>query len=169
MLKKVKSMKLKKKIILPSMLAIAVLAVGILAANPVLAQTSSGYQTLVQEIADNFGLPEAEVRDVLDDYRDERKANIYAMVAERLNELELDGVITESQKDAILDKHEETQNKIEELKHLSLAKKKARLYELRKELKTWATQNDIDFSLFKPFSVGLGRRLYKVFLIGVTR
>jgi type I site-specific restriction-modification system R (restriction) subunit len=141
---------LKKKIILPTILALSVLVVGILATSAS-AQDVSNYPPLVQKIADKFSLNVTDVQKVFDEERDARQANMYAQFAERLNDLVSEGKLTEAQEEAILVKHEEMQNKMGDLKGLSHEERHQKMQEFHEEFKTWAEELGINLPLIGPF------------------
>jgi len=159
--------KVKKKIILPTVLALSVLVIGILATN-VSAQDSSNYPPIVQKIAERFNLNVSDVQEVFDEERDERRADMYAHFAERLNDLIAEGKLTEAQKEAILDKHEEMQDKMEELKDLSHDERKEKMQALHEEFRVWLDVQGIDLTLVGPFGHGFTRGFHKGFMMGMN-
>ncbi len=147
--------KINKKIFFPTVLALAVLTVGILSTSVISAQDSS-YPTIVERLAERFGLNKDEVQQVFEDEHQERKAEMYANWAERLDDLVAEGKLTETQKQAILDKHEEMEGKIEELKdqNLTFEEKKEKMRGVHEEFKSWIDEQEIDLSLIGPFGMG---------------
>jgi len=165
MWKKVKTVSGKKrKIFLPAMLAFSIFVIGILATN-VSAQDVSNYPPIVQKIADKFNLNVTEVQQVFDQDRDERRADRYAQFAEDLNDLVTEGKLTETQKEAILDKHEEMQDKMEEFKTLSHEERHEKMQALREEFKSWAESQGIDLSVIGPFGHGFMRGFHKGYMM----
>lgn len=158
---------MKKKIILPTILALSVLVVGLMATN-VLAQDTSNYPPLVQKIADRFNLNVSDVEEVFDEERDERRAEMFALFADRLDELVSEGKLTEAQKEVILDKHEEMQDKMEELKDLSPEERHEKMLSLHEEFKTWAEEEGIDLPLIGPFGKGFMRGFHKGYMMGAN-
>ncbi len=169
MLKEVKSaFGGKKKIILPTILALSVLVVGLMATN-VLAQDTSNYPPLVQKIADRFNLNVSDVEEVFDEEKDERRAEMFALFADRLDEIVSEGKLTEAQKEAILDKHEEMQDKMEGLKDLTPEERKEKMQEVHDEFKTWAEEQGIDLSLIGPFGHGFKHGFMMGYKEGVSQ
>lgn len=156
---------MKKKIILPTILALSVLVVGILATN-VSAQDVSNYPPIVQKIAERFNLNVTEVQQVFDEERDERRADMYAHFAERFNDLVSEGKLTETQKEAILDKHEEMQNSMEELENLTPEERKLRMQTMHEEFKTWVEEQGIDLTLVGPFGRGFRHGFKSGYMMG---
>ena len=148
---------MSKKVILSTVIVLSILMLGVAAANNASAQELSSYPPLVQKIAERFNLSVGDVQSVFDEERDARRADMYAHFAEKLNDLVADGKLTETQKAAILAKHEEMQAKMEELKSLDLEVRREKMRVLHEEFKTWAQQQGIDLSLIGPNGYGFGR------------
>ncbi|MBI2103450.1 hypothetical protein HYT59_00430 [Candidatus Woesebacteria bacterium] len=147
---------IKKRLLLPTIVVVSILMVGVLTASLVSAQDSSAYPTIIERLSDRFGLNKDDVKEVFEEVRDEHKAEMYANWAERLDDLVADGKITSDQKQAILDKHEEFENKMEEIRNQSLTfdERKQKLQALHEEFKNWAESQGIDLSLIGPFGKG---------------
>jgi len=147
---------MKRKIFLPVFLSLAILTVGILATK-VKAEEVGSYPPIVQKIAERFNLNVSDVKQVFDEERDERRADRYARFTERLNDLVSEGKLTEDQKDAVLAKHEEMQNQIEELRNLSFEERKTKMQEVHDDFKSWAEGQGIDLSTIGPLGGPFGR------------
>lgn len=139
-----------KKAIIPTMLMLGIIVTGLLSVSYASAHESGEYPTIVKKLADKFNLNEDEVKAVFDEDRQEHFADMQANWAERLDDLVSEGKITNSQKDAIIKKHEEMHNKMVELKDLSPEERKVKMTEIREELKTWAESEGIDMSFIGP-------------------
>jgi molecular chaperone DnaK (HSP70) len=139
---------LKKKIILPSVLALAVLAT-ILTTTNVTAQDLNNYPPIVQKIADRFNLDADEVEQVFDEDRDEQRAAMFAYFADRLDDLVDEERLTESQKNAILDKHEEVQNAMEEYGDLSKEERREKMQNIHNEFKVWLKNQGFEDGLLR--------------------
>lgn len=104
--------------------------------------------SLVQKIADKFGLNKDEVQGVFDQSRAEMQQTRQAEYETRLSQLVTDGKITEAQKQLILSKHAEMQAAREKewgtMKDQTPAERKAAMETRRTALENWATQNGID-------------------------
>jgi hypothetical protein len=153
-------MKLTKKQIL-TLAAFVVLSAGAFSATKISAQEGENkhvmlfqagkaehMSSLVQKIADKFGLNKDEVQAVFDEEHKEMEAKMEGKHEERLSQLVTDGKITEDQKALILQKHKELResmlNDIEEMKDLSPEERRAEMQARHDELKAWADENDID-------------------------
>ena len=116
------------------------------------AQTTASDQnpmsSLVQKIADKFGLNKDEVQAVFDENRQEHQARMQQRYEERLTQDVKDEKITEEQKQLILQKHKELsenrQSKMEEMKNMSVEERKTEMERERQELENWAKENGID-------------------------
>lgn len=98
---------MKKKFLLPA-LTVVLLGSGLFAATNAQAQTTSGGTgTLVQKIAQKFGLNQADVQAVFDQDRSEHKAQMEQKFSEKLDQDVKDGKITEAQKQLIISKRAE--------------------------------------------------------------
>lgn len=123
--------------------------------------TSTGpYATLIQKIAEKFGLNQTEVQAVFDEARGEQMAQMQEQNRERFQE-QLDnmvenGKITSAQEASILAKHEEAQTQMQAMQGLTAEERKTAMEALREEMKTWAETNGIDM----PFMMmgGFGAR-----------
>lgn len=150
-----------KKTHLLALATAAIVAGGILSTTKVSAQTDSAdnyMSSLVQKIADRFGLNKDDVQAVFDE---ERKAHMQEMEAtyeERLSQWVTDGKITEEQKNLILEKHKELLGNQEEMWHgmkdLTPEERRAKRDEKRAELENWAKENNIDLKYLMFFVKG---------------
>ena len=143
------------KIFLVSML-VAVAAIGLVAggAAAVDAHFSGGENpSIVERLAERFGLDESEVETFFDEIREERYANKEIRAGERLDQAIQDGLITEEQKQLLLDKKAELKADYQALNDLQPEERHERTRELHTEMKAWLEANDIDFGGFKS---GLG-------------
>lgn len=144
-------MKISKKQIVygsTALFAVALLAGGgvysVSAANTPGAQMSS----IVQKIAQKFGVPQAEVQAVFDAERQEHMQHMQAQAEQRLSDLVTAGKITQAQKELVLSKQKELeanrQASFEALKDKTQAERRAAMEAQRTELEAWAKANGID-------------------------
>jgi predicted RNA-binding Zn ribbon-like protein len=146
---------MKKKVILPGIIALGIIALAVFMASPSFAQTPTS-NTLVTRIAERFGLNEEDVQAEFDSFQDEKRAERYALFAERLNDLTTEGKITEDQKVAILDKHEEIQEQMEVLHKSDSSDKKDEMRALHDELKSFMEDLGVDLSMIGPMGGEFG-------------
>lgn len=130
-------MKKKTTIILGSTLALLI-GVGVVSAGTVTSNLS-------QKIADKFSLNAEDVQKVIDENGGEMHARNGAGMETRLSDLVSEGKITEEQKVAILNKHEEMRN---EMDNLSKEERNAKRDEHRVEMKSFFESIGVDSSLF---------------------
>lgn len=102
-------------------------------------------QPIVDKLVERFNLNEDEVVGVFDEAREERQQQMEEQwrtrMEERLDEAVSDGVLTTDQKQALLDKQTEMQEKHQQL---------------REEWRQWQEQSGIDFEALAPYRVGFG-------------
>ncbi|MFC1711859.1 hypothetical protein ACFLZ1_04725 [Patescibacteria group bacterium] len=145
---------MNKKILIPLLTLVIIGAVGF-ASTKAYANDNGYYPPIVQKIAERFGLNQDEVETVFDEARDERRAEMQNRFQERLNQAVSDGKITIEQKEAILAKKAEMQERHEELKDLSPEERAEYKEAHQGELKAWAEENGIDL---KDLFIGMGMR-----------
>ncbi|GAB6275395.1 MAG: hypothetical protein STSR0004_22620 [Peptococcaceae bacterium] len=107
-------------------------------------QTDYNFPPVIQKLVEKFNLDPAEVNGVLQEDRKEREAKREAMIEERLDQEVKEGTITEKQKEAILAKMKEMQEKLEVLKGLSPEERHEAMQQLREDTTAWAKENSID-------------------------
>lgn len=151
---------MKKKIILPTVFALSILVIGILSSNNVSAQQT--YPSIVTRIAQKFNLKVSDVEVVFDEERDARRAEMFARFSENLDELVTSGKITSEQKEAILDKHEEMQNKMEDLSGATFEERHEKMREVHEEFRNWLIEQGLEDLEIGP----LGRGFRKGFGMG---
>ncbi len=143
---------MKNKILL-TLAAATVLGAGLFTSRQVFAQEteqSAGNQmtSLVQRIAQKFNLQESEVQAVFDQERQEHQAQRQAAAEARLTQLVTDGKITEAQKQLIVAKQKELQEKrhsqMDSMKTMTQEERHSAMETERQSLEDWAKQNGID-------------------------
>ncbi len=147
---------MRKKIILPSILALSVLLVGILASNAKALETSN-YPPIVQRIADRFSLNVSEVEKVFDEERDERRAEKFARFADRLDDLVSEGKISKAQKEAILDWHEKINDEMEKARNLSFEERREKMQSIQEEFRNWLKSEGINETNLGCLGMGFGK------------
>lgn len=99
---------LKKKTLVTLLTLGVLLSSGAFGANAILAdEESNPHKTLVTRIAQKFNLKEDEVQAVFDAVRDEKFEEMKKTREDKLSQAVSDGVITEEQKQALLQKMDE--------------------------------------------------------------
>lgn len=120
-------------------------------------QTQGRFPALIQRIIDKFSLNEAEVEEVVTEYRNGGKEAMQNRFEENLQKAVEEGKLTETQKSAIQAKHEEMQKKREGWANLSPEERLRNAEEHREEMRTWAEENGIDLEQAGLFGIGFGR------------
>jgi polyhydroxyalkanoate synthesis regulator phasin len=156
-----------KNAIFPTALFLGIVMLGLLSASVASAQDST-YPSIIQKIAEKFNLNEDEVAAVFDEERDEHHAEMQAKWSERLDDLVNDGKINAEQKQAILDKHEEMHNKMEEWKDLDPEERHEKMRGLREEFRAWAEEQGIDLPLLGPYKHGFMVGFHRGYMMGAN-
>lgn len=121
-------------------------------------------RTIIQKLVQKFNLKESDVQAVFDEVRREHQNQMQANLEERLTQAVKDGKITEAQKQLILAKHKELQDKREKdfanWQNLTPEQKREKMQTQKDELEAWAKQNGIDLQYFFGFGKfkGMGMR-----------
>jgi len=98
-----------------------------------------GRERMIEQLSERFNLNEDEVNQAVDEFRQERQNEMQARHEDHLNQAVQDGVITNDQKQALLNKHEEMRQERE--------KKWT-------EMQAWMEESGIDFQALKEYGVG---------------
>lgn len=142
---------MRSNVIIPTMLIIALMATGALGVQAVFAQEDPMYHTLVTKIADEFGLDEDQVEQVIHELREERQAEMHARWIELLDQAVRNGKVTDEQRQALIDKHGEVFQEMESVRLLPFKERREETLRIREEFRQWADENGIDLP-----AVGLG-------------
>lgn len=144
-----------KSVILP-ILAIGIVGTiaAVAGAHYVSAQNSQDGQTIVQRIAQRFGLKENDVQGVFDEHKADHRAEMKTKLDEKLTQSVKDGKLTEAQKQSIIAKMEELKSQRdaerEKFKTMTPQERKQAMETTGQDLETWAKAQGIDSSLL-PF------------------
>ncbi|KKQ42035.1 MAG: hypothetical protein US60_C0025G0005 [Microgenomates group bacterium GW2011_GWC1_37_8] len=157
-----------KRYLIPTTAMLGLIFIGLLSVSYVSAQDSGNYPSIVAKIAEKFNLNEADVQAVFDEEREAHYADMQARWSERLDDLVNDGKITAEQKQAILDKHEEMQNKMEELRDLEPKARREKMQTMHEEFKAWAEGEGIDLPLIGPVGSGHGHGFKALHMMGAN-
>lgn len=139
-------------------LVIPIFALGLIAffgAYNVYAQEGSSYPMIVQKLAERFGLDPEEINAVFAEQREQKREEMQVRFEQRLEKAAVEGNLTEEQKQAILAKKAEMQERFEELKDLAPEQRREAMKELHQEMRTWLKDNGIDLR-FMGFMAGIG-------------
>lgn len=101
------------------------------------------FPTLIQKIIDKFKLNSGEVEKVIEEEQTERQQEMKSRREAKLEEAVKAGVITAEQKQALLNKETEWQQRQEQQ---------------RQEMQQWMEQSGIDFEKLAPYGGGFGGR-----------
>ena len=92
---------MKRKIFFP-VLAVAIIAAGLMSTNLVSAQDGTGANSLVAAIAAKFNLNQGDVQAVFDEERNKHHTQMKQQMEQKLTQAVTEGKITETQKQAII-------------------------------------------------------------------
>jgi competence protein ComGC len=101
----------------------------------------NGRNGVIERLIERFNLNKDEVNDELNQMQEERQAEMQTRHEERLQQAVEDGVITEAQKQALIDKQNEIQQKQQQI---------------RQEMQTWMEESGIDFEALHEYGCGAG-------------
>lgn len=155
---------MKSKYTIP---VIAVIVIGtVLLVTPAFAETSSTDRTsLIQKIAQKFGIKENELQAVFDEHRQQKHNEMLGRLEDKLNQAVKEGKITEAQKQLILNKHKELaakhQAEMDKWKNMTPQERRQAKESHKTELEDWAEKNGIDLQYFFRFKGGMGRGHWK--------
>lgn len=107
--------------------------------NPTENQTK--FPTVIQRLVDKFKLNSAEVERVVEEVQNERQQEMRARRDAKLGEAVNGGIITQEQKNTLLDKEDEWRQK---------------QTQLMQERQQWMSQSGIDFEKLMPYGTGGG-------------
>lgn len=141
---------MKKKLLIPGIAVFVLLGIGIMSLSAVYAKgiEQGTYAPFVERLSQKFEVNPAEVEDVLQDLQDEKSAEKYAFWSEKLDEAVHYGKITNAQKEAIVDKAFDVEEKILAIGELPEAEQKQELENLYQELVYWAQDRGISVKQF---------------------
>ncbi len=154
-------MKKSKRMMFVTALIATMLATGY-GASQIYATDTQTQNTLVQMIAQKFGLKETEVETVFNQHRALRQQEMQVLFEQRLTAAVQAGKLTESQKSLIVAKHKEImanrQSEMEQFRSLSVEERRVAREKRHAELEAWAKQNNIDLQYFMQGMGGEGMR-----------
>ena len=146
-----------KKVLIYSFVAVAAVGILIAGAVSVQAENDSNYPPIIQKLAERFNLNADEVREVIDENRQERNQWTQAKFEEKLDILIANGQFNEGQKEAVMIKMNEMREKKEEFKNLPPEERCTKMEEMKEEMKIWSEENDIKFGILNGFNKGFGK------------
>jgi len=144
---------MNKKILIPALLVV-VSGATIFGTSLVRAQDSStrGPSLLIQNLVEKFNLKEVDVEEVFTSTRNQERTQMQADFESRLTDAVSSGELTEAQKQLILQKHSELNDKqiqgTDEWFNLSPEERRAKADSQHQELEDWANSNGIDLKYF---------------------
>ncbi len=148
---------ISKKLIVPAA-ALCILSAGAFGiAHASAASSPTGQQSLVQKIADTFGLDKAKVQAVFDQNKAQKQQNRETRYEARLTQAVTNKQITSSQKDAILAEHNKLQAEITAAMAKTGTDRRTAMEQVRTEGEAWAESNNVDIKWLAPGPMGAMR------------
>jgi hypothetical protein len=150
---------ISKKIFIP-VIALTIAGTTFFGVSQFVHAQNSG-QTLVQMIAQKFGLDQNKVQAVFDDYKNQHQSEKLQFMQDRLK-THLDGLvsqgkITSSQEQAIIDELSKLRDEVTgaNFKNMTSQERKQAMQKIHDEFVSWAKSQGIDLTLVHPFG-GIG-------------
>ena len=159
---KIKTLITKKNAAFATLAFVAVSGATAFGVSRVSADTGS-QTTLVQMIAQKFGLNQSDVQSVVDQYRQNRQSQMEAQFKTRLDQDVTAGKITAAQETLIINERQtlaaNRQSQMANFKNMTQAQRQAAMQQNKQDVTTWAKQNNIDIQyLYGGFGrMGMGR------------
>ena len=153
----------KKYIILPIALLglAAVLAWSTTEKVSAFTRQTAGRSEFAAVLAQKFGLDQTVVEETIQEYhqaeRELRRQEMESRLEAKLETAVAQGQLTQVQMQAILEKHDELEEKIQELKDQDLSREDFREMkaDLHEEMQVWAEEQGIDFEVFMRVGKGM--------------
>ncbi len=148
---------MKKKNFLLGLAALSVFAGGlILPSTLVHAEESGNYPPIIEKLAQRFGLDREEVKSVFEEERTMREQERSERMEERLDTLVNDGVITEEQRQMLLQKLDLLRTKMSGASDFSHEERHAAMKQAHDEFKSWLEEQGLEDIL--PFKM-MGQKM----------
>ena len=129
------------------LLVLGLVAVGAIfgmALVAVAAEDIDDYPPIIQALAERFNLNADDVKEVFDEQHEVRKEEMLKSKEERLDEAVEEGQLTEKQKDELLERQEEMNAKMAELKDLPPQERFEAMKEIKEDFQAWLEESGID-------------------------
>lgn len=110
--------------------------------------------SLIDKLAAHFNLDKNEVEKVFAEHHEEKRANLGAKIEEKLAKAVEAGYITEAQKTAILEKHQELKDYRQSINDKPIEERRELMKAKHEELRKWAEENGL--KKFAHFLHGFG-------------
>ncbi len=135
---------MNKKLLIPIALFGLMISVGAYG----VANAEESRLPIVERLAERFDLDVNEVQEFFSEFKKERTIEHKVKGEGKLDQLVEDGVITEEQKQALLERKEEIKEQREGLKSLSPEERREAMNQAHEEMKAWMKENGIDLGEF---------------------
>jgi len=147
----------RAKIVLGAV-AVTLASLATISTMTVSAHGLAGDSAFATTLAAKLGVSEDKVKEALSSMQSDHQAQMQANFEARLTNLAGEGKITESQKMALLAKHEEMMENRLAWQDLTPEERREKMQAAHEDLRRWAEENDINIQFLMPRS---GRFLMK--------
>ena len=142
---------MNKKLLIIPVVALTLFTFSTLVTNKVDAEEESSTHPLVQKLVDRFSLNEEEVKTVFEESRQEHQAQRQASYEANLDQAVEAGILTQDQKNALLEKKSELRADRGQFKDLSSEEKQEERELRQDQMQSWAESNGIDLEALHEF------------------
>lgn len=149
---------MNKKIIIPMLIAVSVIAIAA-GATQASAYFFGSNNDMTKTLAQKLGVSEDKVKEAFDSMHKEQEAKHKSELESRLSQAVANGKINDSQKKAILERFDAMHEKMypEKFKNLTDTQRKTEFEKRKSEQENWAKENNIDQSTLQEL-MGFGKK-----------
>lgn len=127
------------------------------------------HETLIQRLAQRFGLQQSQVQSVFNEIRAEKQTEMQKALETRLTQAVSEGKLTEAQKQLLLAKHKEIHAQREQNREtwqsMTPQQRRDAMQKAQTELQAWAKANNIDLDWLMGYGMGkmgtMGRMMWR--------
>ena len=146
-----------KKILIPTLVAVLITGAATYGINKVNAETNeSDLPPMIQRLVEKFNLNKDDVTKFVNEERTTRQAEMQKKFEDKLTELVKNGKLTESQKTALIAKHNEMKANRQNIRNTTKEERHEKMEAERTAYEAWAKSQGIDLSLIRPEGKGFG-------------
>ena len=152
---------MKKHFIVPTITASLIVLFGTIAGSVYahgFGMFEDGQTSLIKKIAQRFGLSESDVKSVFVEFKEEKQQQMQTQFESQLTSAVNNGTVTEEQKQAIIDRHnqmiENKQEGWQSLKDLTPEERILERQKIREEHEAWANQNGLSLETLQEIMGG---------------
>ena len=140
-----------KKLLIIPVVVLTLFTFSTLATNKISAEEESSTHPIIQKLVDKFNLNQDEVEAVFEENRQERQTQRQADHQAKLDQAVEAGILTEDQKNTLLEKQSEFQGERGQFKDLSQEERQKERQSRQDQMQSWAEENGIDLEALHEF------------------